>query len=105
MPCTPSSSTRWAASGGGASAMPARSAAAARHGLPLLQGEPMRHADVGRERVKDGAVLRDGQVDGAVRLGLVEAVAAEVVLEMERGVATGLFFPAHAAGLDPKRAK
>ena len=42
----------------------------------LAQREPMRDPDVRRERVEHRAVLRDREIDGAARLGLVEPVAA-----------------------------
>ena len=77
----------------------ARARAAARR---LAQRKAMRDPDVRRERVHHRAVLGDRQLDRASRLGLIEPVALEVILQVHRGVAPRLLLPPHAARLDPE---
>src|SRR6266511_3991816 len=91
---SPISRTCWAASGGAASSRAATN--------PLSQGEPTGDPDVRGERVEDRAVLLDGEIDRPPGLGLVQSLAREVILQVNRGVPPRLLFPALPARLQPE---
>src|SRR5256885_13659003 len=91
---SPISRTCWAANGEAAS-----SRAATR---PLSQGKPTGNPDVRRQRVKNRAVLLDGEIDRSPGLRLVQPLAREVIVQVNRGVAPRLLFPALPAPLQPE---
>src|SRR4051812_42883171 len=71
----------------------------------LSQGQRICDRNIGRQRMKDRAVLLQGQIYCSASLGLVDLLAMEPVVEVNGHIAAGFLFSTGTGDLDSKLLK
>src|SRR3954454_1305156 len=71
----------------------------------LSQGQRICDRNIGRQRMKDRAVLLQGHIYCSASLGRVDLLATEPVVQVNGHIAAGFLFPSGAGDLDSKLLK